>query len=509
MAEAAVSLTQAPKRTLRDKLFYGFGSVAYGVKDNGFGVLLLLFYNQVLGLPADLVANALLFVLIADSVVDPLLGHFSDNFRSRWGRRHPFMYAAVLPVSLSYLALWNPPSGMTQDQSLLYLFVVAIFVRTFITFFEVPSTALVADLSPDYQQRTSFLSYRFFFGWWGGLTMNILAFSVFLRPTAEYPSGQLNPNGYVLYGLAAAVIMACAMLASSLGTHRLIPSFRQPPPKRPTDLKRTARELRHTLSNGPFLIIAASGLLAFMAFGLGLNMVTYLRTYFWELTGDEISLLTLGNFGSAFVGLLLAPKLSAWLGKKRACLVVIFLQLVLNPSVYALRATDLLPGNDTASLLAILFVHSFVTTALVVISGILTASMIADAVEHGEIRTGRRSDGLYFAANSFAQKCLSGVGIFGAGQILKYADFPDRAIPGQVADAILFRLMIVEVSIIALLQLLAIVVLTAYPINQATHEANLRTLEDKVLKAREPGAAATPDGSLDAGISPASGGGLV
>ena len=83
------------------KLFYGVGSVAFGVKDNGFQVLLLLFYNQALGLDARLAGLAIMIALIVDGFVDPTIGYLSDRLRSPWGRRHPFMYGAAIPVSLS------------------------------------------------------------------------------------------------------------------------------------------------------------------------------------------------------------------------------------------------------------------------------------------------------------------------------------------------------------------------------------------------------------------------
>ncbi|MDQ2762032.1 MAG: MFS transporter, partial [Pseudomonadota bacterium] len=99
-----------PERlSLSTKLFYGFGSVAFGVKDNGFSYLLLIFYNQVVGLSAPLVGAAIMVAMVFDALLDPIVGQVSDNWRSRWGRRHPFMYASALPVAISYLALWNPP----------------------------------------------------------------------------------------------------------------------------------------------------------------------------------------------------------------------------------------------------------------------------------------------------------------------------------------------------------------------------------------------------------------
>ncbi|MEE4281399.1 MAG: MFS transporter, partial [Pseudomonadales bacterium] len=86
-----------PKVSVFNKLAYGFGSVAFGVKNNGFDYYFLLFYSQVMGVDAQLVGNALLLALMFDALSDPLIGYFSDNFHSRWGRRHPFMYFAAVP----------------------------------------------------------------------------------------------------------------------------------------------------------------------------------------------------------------------------------------------------------------------------------------------------------------------------------------------------------------------------------------------------------------------------
>src|ERR1700678_816428 len=159
------------------KLFYGSGSIAFGVKDNGFQTILLPFYNLVLHVPAPLVGLAIFIALVVDAFLDPIVGQISDNLRTRWGRRHPLMYLSALPVAVSYLLLWNPPAW-SAGALFVYLIVVAIIVRTFIT---IPSSALVPELTEDYDERTSFIAYRFFFGWYGGLGMLVLALFVFMR----------------------------------------------------------------------------------------------------------------------------------------------------------------------------------------------------------------------------------------------------------------------------------------------------------------------------------------
>ena len=84
-------MTESYRLTFPTKLAYGFGAVAYGVKNNGFDYFLLLFYSQVMGVDAPLVGLALLIALLFDAFSDPVVGYLSDNTHSKWGRRHPWM----------------------------------------------------------------------------------------------------------------------------------------------------------------------------------------------------------------------------------------------------------------------------------------------------------------------------------------------------------------------------------------------------------------------------------
>ena len=128
-----------------------------GAKSNGFNYLLLFFYSQVIGLRPDLVSLGILIALMFDAVSDPMVGYISDNFRSRWGRRHPFMTAAGLPVSIAYYFLWSPPQ-LGETGLFLYFVCMAILIRTLITLYEIPAAALVAELTDDYDQRTEMMS---------------------------------------------------------------------------------------------------------------------------------------------------------------------------------------------------------------------------------------------------------------------------------------------------------------------------------------------------------------
>ncbi|MBV8594161.1 MAG: MFS transporter, partial [Caulobacteraceae bacterium] len=368
-----------PPLTLADKLFYGLGSVAFGVKDNGFSYLLLLFYNQVVGLPAPLVGLAILIVMLVDAVLDPIVGQVSDNTRSPLGRRHPFMYAAALPVALSYLALWNPPHG-SQGFLFVYLIVVAVIIRTFITFYEVPSSALAAELSQGYDERTVLLSYRYFFAWVGGLALYLVTFTFLLVPDARHPVGQTNPVGFARYGLTASAIMAATILVSALGTQKRAKGFRTPPPRR-LSVAGNFREMIATWSNRSFLFLTLSGLATSMAAGLNASMNIYFNTYFWEFTSRQIALLVMGVFVSAFVALFAAAPLSRRFGKRGAAMSLIVLSVVIGLAPIVLRLAGLMPPNRTPALFAIIFGQSIVSVALGIAASTLVAAMIADVVE--------------------------------------------------------------------------------------------------------------------------------
>ena len=96
------------------KFFYGFGSLAYGIKDNAFNYFLLFVYVQVFGLAPNLAGLAILLMLVIDAISDPLIGYFSDKTQSKWGRRHPWMYASAIPVAISFFLIWDPPENLSQ-----------------------------------------------------------------------------------------------------------------------------------------------------------------------------------------------------------------------------------------------------------------------------------------------------------------------------------------------------------------------------------------------------------
>ena len=146
--------------TLNTKFAYGFGQLAEGLKNSALGTFVLFYYNQVLGLPGTLAGLALAIALVFDAFTDPLAGSISDNWRGRFGRRHPFMYASAAPLAIAFYLLFTPPEGMGEWGLFLWLTATVLLTRGAMTLYHVPHIALGAELSTDYQERSQIVSFR-------------------------------------------------------------------------------------------------------------------------------------------------------------------------------------------------------------------------------------------------------------------------------------------------------------------------------------------------------------
>ena len=141
------------------KLGYGLGQTSSGVKNATFTIFLFFYYNQVLGVSGSMVGMASLLALIVDAVTDPMVGQLSDRFKSRWGRRHPFMLLGALPFGLTIYLLFSPPAGLSEQGLFAWMLGFAIVVRVLLTFFYVPHLSLGAEMVRDYHERTVLIGY--------------------------------------------------------------------------------------------------------------------------------------------------------------------------------------------------------------------------------------------------------------------------------------------------------------------------------------------------------------
>ena len=463
-----MSQTEGPL-PLKLKLFHGFGAVAFGIKDNGFSVFLLIYYNQVLGMDAGLVSAALAMALIIDAFVDPLLGNLSDRTYTRWGRRLPWLYAAAVPLAFAWVLLWSPPGGGTP--SFWELLGLAVVVRMLLSACEVPSVSLVPELTRDYDERTTLFRYRYLFGWTGGLLMLFLAYNVFLAD-----GGMLHRPGYIRFGIAGAIMMVISVVVSAMGQHSRVahlPAERPPP----FSFRVAFAEIRQAFSERAFLILAAGAVAAYASQGMTFAISNYLYLFVWRFSQASFFVYTLVLFASIVLAFVTIGSLHKRFGKPRTAWISALIAVTLWVIPYAARLARIWPESGSVESNGLLFAFIVLGNCAAVIVAISASSMVAEIVEAFEQRTGRRAEGSFYAGNWFAQKCATGLGIFLTGQIVAYSGIPKGAVPGSVGEGTLDSLTIIYCSLIIVLGIFSAFWLARFPITREDHEARLRSLD--------------------------------
>lgn len=459
---------------LRLKLVHGLGSIAYGVKDNGFSTFLLLFYNQVLGLEATLVSTALMLALFIDAFIDPFVGHMSDRTYTRWGKRLPWLYIAPIPLGFAWLLLWSPPEG-AHGHIFLYLVATAVLVRALVSCCEVPSVSLVPELTRDYDERTGLMRFRYLFAWGGGLLMLFLAYGVFLRPDAGHTVGQLNPEGYWNYGLFGGLLIALTVLLSALGQHKRVARLPETKPV-PTSMRHAFDEIRESLSNRAFLIFAGAAALAIIGQGTTFSISNYLYLYVWKFSQTAFTFYPVILFLSVVAAFFIVIPMNRRWDKPHTAAYMAVTSVTLWITPFLLRLAGLWPETGTTASTVAVFVFFFLSNAFGVTVMISASSMIADIVEDAQVKTGRRTEGVFFAGNFFIQKCATGLGIFISGMIISWAGLSTQTAPGAVTTDVIDRLTAAYIVLVAVLAMLSALVFIRFPIRRHDHEARVRQL---------------------------------
>lgn len=429
---------KSPPLTFARKLAYGVGQVAEGLKGGAFGAFLFFYYVQVLGLSGSYAGMAVGIALMIDAITDPMAGSISDNWRSRLGRRHPFIYASIVPMAICFYLLFSPPE-LDQFGLFLWLLTFAVLTRVAMTLYHVPYTALGAELTSDFAERTTVVAYRQFFATFGGLAAYAVGFGIFFRATPEFAHGQFRTDSYSPFAITLALLMVVSVLSSARGTQVFIPHLPQPsgPLQSVTAwgaLVRTMVELGEALRNRSFAWLFVGVLVVFTMVGVDGALNLHMNTYFWELgSGDNFFYFAASPFGVMF-GALFARRLNEWFDKKPSIVVGTAWWALCQIIPVLLRMAGWFPENGTPELLWTLVAIKFVQGAGVVQALITFSSMVADIVDEHELKTGKRQEGVFFASVSFSGKFTTGIGSVVAGFTLDLINWPRGAAIQTAAD---------------------------------------------------------------------------
>jgi len=462
------------------KLFQGIGALPEALKNFAFSTFLLFFYNQILGLDAFKASVAIAVALTIDAVFDPLIGSFSDGLQHRLGRRHLLMYCSAVPIGAGLYFAFSPPAGLSDTLLLGWLFVTVVLTHISMSLFVVPWTALYAEFSEDYGERTSIVTWRYAIGWTGSIAFIVSAWSFIFKSTPAYTPGQLNPHAYAVFAPAAAIVVTAAVLLTTLLTQREIPFLLQPVKPTPRfSFRRVWHDVSGTFTNRDFLILFVAALITAGITGTTDTLGTYMSTFFWGLAPEQLRWFQLSIAG-AIAAFLTLGMLERVYDKKPVLMAAFAILMVDGIGVTGLRLLHLMPPNGSVVLLVILVANEIVRTYLGTLLGIMFVSMLADTIDVQELATGKRQEGVFAAALAFSGKATAGVGAIVGGFLLQeVVHWPARADPHTVGAAAIVQLGVVSGVLVPLLLVIPLLMGFAYRITRERHAITRRELDQR------------------------------
>ncbi len=471
--------------SLGTKFAYGIGQVGEGIKSRGFDYIAFFYFTQVLGLSGSLAGAAVAVALIFDAISDPVAGHVSDHWRSPRGRRHPFMYAAALPLGLFWYLLYFPPEGLGQLGLFLWLLTFAVLVRTAMTLYHVPHMALGAELSDDYAERTSVVQWRTFSGMLGSL--GVIGFGIwwFFPETEGHANGLLNPAGYPAFAAFSAFLMFITIWYSAYGTRKEIPRLPGPPAvSEPFSLKATFAEFHMAWRNPSFRSLFVGFSLFAISISIGTTLGTHLNVFYWGFSTAQISALIAPTALGFVLGVVLSGILHRRFDKKPSLIVACLVSGALVHLAVIARMLDLLPPNGDPLIFQIVFALLLGVGVAAGVGYTSAGSMMADVAQDQFVRTGRNQQGILFAAVAFSGKLGSAGGHMVAGSGIELIAFPLQADPAAIAPDLIRRLGLLSLFA-APIAFGGIWAYTAYRIDRASYEASMSDLRSARAAALE------------------------
>lgn len=451
---------------------FAVGQIPEGIQTTSFSFFLLFFYNQVLGLSGFLASVAIVIAILVDAIGDPIIGTWSDGVRSRWGRRHPFMYGGAIPFALCFYFLFSPPSGMTEMQVFAWLVVFSVLMRSTQSIYSIPHTSLTAELSNDYQERTLLSSMRSAFQSIGNLMVFLIGLQIFFGATPEYPNGQLNPEAYPKFGFVFAVVIFIGVVLTALGTHSHIPYL----PQANAETKRFS--FKQVLSEGmmafgfrSFKAIVLTAVLFGMTMGMVSALSIYLGTLYFQFSLELIGLSFPASTLGGFVGAALATPLGRMFKEKKTLLIAGLLwYAVWNTAPIILSLLGLFPKPGDPILFYLVMTFNAICAMGIGVLTVMLYSMIADVTDQHEEKHGSRSEGIYFAASSFAAKAIGGFGVVISGVVVDLAGIQRNATVETIDPESLRTLaMAMGPGVLILIGITAIAA-SFYDLSQAEHK---------------------------------------
>jgi GPH family glycoside/pentoside/hexuronide:cation symporter len=458
--------------SLPKMLGYGLGECANSLIMNGFFGFAMLYYTEALKLSPSLAGIGMAVSVFWEAITEPLMGHFSDRTRSRYGRRHPWMLLGGLMMAVCFYFIWAVPAPLRGHAMPLfwYLVIMNLLLRTGLTMFFIPYVALGFEMEGDYEGRSKLQAVRQVLNMAANFAGPALAWSIFYKDTVGADSvkvpGTAVPQNFIHMGAAFSLATVVFVLLVLWLTRHWMEDTRgkiqQEDSARRENFWRDMKNI--ILDPNPrwvfvFIFFVCVGMVLVSALQM------YVYVYFMKFEPYQKSI----AHGSTMIGMALGAAISPWLArrldKKGAVLLGGILSVACNGILACIFLTGWVPvGTQTALWLFVAF-HASYWFGNGIMLPVATA-MIADVAELHRARTGVNKDGGYSAVFSLAMRLAISFSLIVAGWTLSGIGFVEDATHTTQTSEVIWRLGAATLIAGPLVYIASLVAISRYPLTR-------------------------------------------
>jgi len=461
MSDKSIDTFERPEDRvpLREKLAYAAGGP---VDILGVWVLVSIAYqvfNMELKLPPTYVAIILMSLRLWDGVLDPIMGWISDNTRTKWGRRRPYIFIGAILAGLTYPLIWWFPMDLSHEGILFWVIGFGIIFYTFFTIWAIPYQSMLMEMTPDYNERTRVAAIRSYFQTFAGLFngwvwwLSMLPIFFIVKDGVEVAS-PVNGMRYISIGIGIVIIILGVIPALFLKERYYEKDFVKKQEK-----INFFKGIGETFSNKPFIILCLITIFFLMGQAIFDGYGRYVGTYY-VLGGDWGKGAVFAGYGTfiytAF-SLMFIPvfsHLSEKIGKKK----VLALSMTIALISYATTWWTFTPENPWWMLSNTVLIGAGYAGLW-----LMLPSMQADVIDYDELKTGERREGSFSSIYSWILKFSFMVGFLISGPLLEMTGF-DATLDSKQPEEVYTYMRIGFLVIPVLALTIAILLLKRFPI---------------------------------------------
>lgn len=430
---------QQPRLSIKEKLGYGLGDTASNIVFQILANFMLIFYTDVFGISAAAAGTLMLVVRLFDGITDPLMGGIADRTKTRFGTYRPYLLLMSIPYGVLAVVAFTTPD-IAQNSKLVYAYVTYALLMTCYTAINIPYSALGGVMTSDPVERASLQSFRFAMAMSGGVIV-VWALPQLVEQFSVY--GEQAGYQYAMAILASLAVL-CFLLCFILTKERVDAQV--------SEKSSILKDFASLFKNDQWLIMVIITVFVLTLIGLRSAIAPHYIKYYVGDVSLTSSFLTTGMIASV-LGALATHFLSKKYGKKPLFQYGLAIGIVSHLLLYWLPASQI----------SFIFITFFIANFVHMIVTPLMFSMIADTVDYGHLKTGKKMMAMTFSGHLLAIKLGFAIGGASAGWLLSgYQYVPNQIQTQHAINGILLGF----AAIPAVLLVIALIVMTRYNLTE-------------------------------------------